>query len=577
MQTSMHTRPSLTTVLLMGLPAIMLVLPCTEAAESTGRPQAPTTVCPADNALLVAMPDGSVQMLLARPAAGGGVELAGRLTRDNGLSWSEPRFLMALPNEHWSTPLPLLAQDGELHLFWMIARGTRHRPAVDYFIDIWHARTSAGRTQWPAPRRIWQGYVGSINGMIQLRNGRIVVPFAYWVGGRPEAPPMGANISTVIYSDDNGQTWTQSSAALTAPCYAGYNGANYGACEPTIIELKDGRVWMILRTQTGVLYESFSEDGIRWSETKPTRFCSSDSPACLTRTANGRIVLFWNNCENTSRIEGQGVYTNRDALHAAISNDEGKTWQGYREICRDPRRNEPPPKTGDRGTSYPYAVPTRDGKLLVVTGQGHGRRHVLRIDPAWLCEESTCDDFSTGLDGWCAFKVFGKPAHWWRNRTEGPKLIDHPEKPGAKVLHIRRPDEKSGDEAVWNFALRSRGTLAVRLMLPKGFAGGSVSLADRFIQPNDDVGGKKVLATLSIGPDGRCFENVTLTPGQWYSIELTWNTDKGECQVKVDGKPAGTLTVSKGLASGVCYVRFQSTAPAIDPAGFVVESVEVRP
>jgi len=29
------------------------------------------------------------------------------------------------------------------------------------------------------------------------------------------------------------------------------------AVEPTILQLKDGRVWMLIRTQTGWLYESF--------------------------------------------------------------------------------------------------------------------------------------------------------------------------------------------------------------------------------------------------------------------------------------------------------------------------------
>jgi hypothetical protein len=542
-------------------------------AEECTHPEPPVTVAPANNAFLISMPDGTVQMLFARAAAGGGLEIAWKRTADAGRSWSEPVPLMKLPGTNWSTPLPLLARDGELHFFWMIGRGAGGKPAVDFFIDIWHARSSEGRTKWSSPRRIWEGYVGSINGMAQLRSGRIVVPFAYWVGGVPEAPPTGPNITTTIYSDDNGQTWKQSTAKLTAPCYKNYNGANYGACEPTIIELKDGRVWMLIRTQTGVLYESFSPDGVAWSQARPTRFCSSDSPACLTRLPDGRIALFWNNCENTSRINGQGVYTNRDALHAALSEDEGKSWRGYREICRDPMRNEPPPKRGDRGTSYPYATAAKDGTLLVVTGQGQGRRNILRIDPTWLCETHAGDDFSKGLDGWSVFKAFGPAAGWWRNRTSGARLIDAPDMPGAKVLHIRRPDEKDGDGAVWNFPIGRRGKLCVWLLLQQCFVGGSIALADRFIQPTDDIGEKKVLATLPITVGGQLPGGAKLEPGRWHTLELRWDMDKAACEFIVDGRLAGSLVLSRNPSPGVCYVRFRSTATSVDPAGFLIKSI----
>jgi hypothetical protein len=543
-----------------------------QRSERPVGPQPPALVGPAGGGSLVTAPDGAVEMLFVRPA-GQGLELARKRTTDGGRSWSVPVVLMPLPGANWGAPLPLLTCDGELHLFWMIARRTGHKPAVDYFIDIWHARSAAKQTTWSTPRRIWEGYVGSINGMAQLRSGRIVVPLAYWVGGRPEGPPTGANVTTTIFSDDGGARWRQSPAELTAPCYAGYNGANYGAVEPTIIELQDGRVWMLIRTQTGSLYESFSPDGVSWSKPEPSRFRSSDSPAYLTRLRDGRIVVFWNNCENTSRINGQGVYTNRDALHAAISDDEAKTWRGYREVCLDLLRNDPPPKRGDRGTAYPYAVPTANGAVLLVTGQGHGRRNILRIDPAWLCQTHREDDFSHGLDGWCVFKAFGPAVGWWRNRTQGPCLVDHPGKPGSKVLHVRRPDDNDGDGAVWNFPLARRGKLAVRLMLRKGFGGGSIALADRFIQPTDNVGEKKVLVVVPIAAEGGLPGGQRLRADRWYTIELTWSMNAHQCHVAVDGKRACSLGMSEVPSPGVSYVRFRSTAKTIDPAGFLIESV----
>jgi len=552
--------------------AVMGSAETTRAAEARS-PQAPVVLGSAAGSWLVGTPDGAIDMVFAR-AAGEGLELARRRTTDRGRSWSTPATIMKLPAKNWSTPLTLLARDGELHFFWMVARGTGRRPAVDYFIDIWHARSTHRQTTWSQPKRIFEGYVGSINGMAQLRNGRLVLPFAYWVGGRPEAPPTGANVTTTIHSDDGGETWVASGAALTAPCYEGYNGANYGACEPTVVELKDGRVWMLIRTQTGWLYESFSKDGARWCEPRPSRLCSSDSPACLTRLSDGRIAVFWNNCENTSRVDGEGVYTNRDVLHGAISGDEAKTWRGYREVCRDPFRNDPPPRRGDRGTAYPYATAMKDGKILLVSGQGHGRRNILLVDPEWLCETRHMDNFSGGLEGWCVFKAFGPAKGWWRNRTQGPKLIDHPSKAGAKVLHVRRPDEKEGDGAVWNFPMGRRGTLSIRILLRQGFGGASIALADRFIQPTDQVGEKKVLAVLPIRADGRLPNGARLRLDRWCTIGLAWDLDKRECAVSVDQKPVSVLTMSKRPSPGACYLRLRSTAPTLDRAGFLVDAVE---
>jgi len=544
------------------------------AGEEAG-PQPPVVLGNAAGSMLVTTPDGAVDMISVR-TVDSNREVARRRSSDNGATWSEPDTVLKLESEGFGDPLPLLTKGGELQLFWMVSRRTGGRPGVDYFIDIWNSHSSAGQSEWSSLQRIFEGYVGSINGMTQLASGRIVVPFAYWVGGRPSSPPTGSNITTTVYSDDDGRSWRQSAAKLTAPCYADYNGANYGACEPTILQLADGRVWMLIRTQTGRLYESFSPDGAEWSEPKPSRFLSSDSPGWLVRLPDRRIVLLWNNCENTSRINGKGVYTNRDALHAAVSDNEGKTWHGYREICRDPFRNESPPKRGDRGTAYPYAVATGDGMILSVTGQGHGRRNLLRIDPRWLDETEQEEDFSRGLDGWSVFTSFDEPVYWWRDRKQGARLVDHPTRNDAKCLHVRRADDKPPDGAVWNFPAGRQGRLTLSLMLGEGFAGASIALTDRFIQPTDDAGEKKVLFSLPIAPDGRLPGGTRLETGRWRTVELAWDLEAGQCRVLIEGEQAAALAQSSDHGAGVSYLRLRSMAETIDPAGFLVERVGVQ-
>jgi hypothetical protein len=512
----------------------------------------------------ITMPDGALESFHRR-ALGGHVRILRLRSTDNGRIWSRPDTLLNLSVEPWGGPMPLLDRDGELHFVISKARGDGRKPNVDRFIDLYHLRSTDGRTRWTEPQRIYEGYCGSLQGVFQLKSGRIIAPFADWLPGVRTAPPTGPSVTTCVYSDDSGKTWRRSPAKLTAPCHDGFNGGNYGACEPTILELKDGRVWMLIRTQDGFLYESFSNDGVKWSEAKRSRFHSSNSPAFPVRLPDGRIVVFWNNCEMPPRVGKDGVYGGRDALHAAISADEGKTWRGFREVYRDPTRNVSPPKDGDRGTAYPHATVTKDGKILLVTGQGANLRHRLLIDPDWLLETEQTERFDN-LDAWHVFKGFGPAQRFWRDRVQGPQLIAHPDKPGAKVLHIRRPDDRDADGAVWNFPAGQSGKLTLRLRAERDFGDGQISLTDRFFDPCDDAGEKQAAFTFPIGRN--------LQPGQWHKLKFAWS--KTECAATLDGKPSTTLASRAPAPNGLSYLRLRSTAPAKDPAGFLIESVTVE-
>ena len=186
-----------------------------------------------------------------------------------------------------------------------------------------------------------------------------------------------------------------------------------------------------------MLYEAFSDDGAKWEPTRPTSFISTTSPAEAVRLPNGRLVVFWNNCRSMPPVDGGPDYVNRDALHAAMSSDGGKTWRGYREVFRNPAGCKTP-SHHDRGTAYPDACVNKDGRIVLVTGQNPGCRGIVLIDPDWLEETAHEDDFSDGLGGWSVFKPFGPAKNWWRDRTQGAVLADHPDKPGKKVLHVRR-------------------------------------------------------------------------------------------------------------------------------------------
>ncbi len=570
-------------------PALALAV-CGALEGEAGDVHPPIVLPPAAANQIVTLPDGELAAF-RRLGTADGLAIARVTSPDEGRTWREPEVLFTLPEGRWMGPLPLITRAGETHLFLLHLHGEGRRPGVDRMLDVCHVR-SLPDGGWSEPQLIFAGYVGAIVSALELDSGRLIVPFGYHVPGRRRTHPTGEIITTVMYSDDGGATWRHSGAELTSPCFPGFNGNNHGACEPAVVQRADGVVWMVMRTQTGRHYESFSDDGVHWTPARPSRFYASSSPCALTRLDDGRLVLFWNNCAMPPRVDGQGVYGGRDVLHAAISDDNGRSWRGYREIYRDPLRHETPPERGDRGTAYPGATVLPSGDIAVCTGQGAGeRRALILVDPEWLCETHAEDDFSGGVEHWSAFTSFG-PAHgYWRDRAPGPEVMEHPDAAGARVLHLRRADDRPGDGAVWNFPAGRRGELTVRLMMREGGGGCMIALADRFFNPTDTQGEERALFLLPVQlvPEieagqfggkggwyalgGGLMAGARLRAGRWYELRLAWDCEAGACEVFVNGERAPVLPQLHDSPGGPSYLRLRSTADAVDEAGVLVERV----
>jgi len=398
--------------------------------------------------------------------------------------------------------------------------------------------------------------------MIQLHTGRILIPFAYRVPrtwqDRGKALDafwyLGWNNSTVLYSDDGGDTWQLSYSELKVHTPS----ITYGGVEPVVVELQDGHVWMLIRTQLGRFYQSFSKDGSVWSPPRPTLLLSSDSPAGLVRLTDGRIVLLWNKC-----LRFPYAYGGRHVLHAAISEDNGRTWIGQREIFRDPLRNEPPPPRGDHGTAYPFPRVLPDGKIIITTGQGEGRMSIIVMDPAWLYETQQETDFSADLEEWSTFGC------------KGVDLKPHPQKQNARVLAIKRIDQAWPARAVWNFPSGVKGRLWLKLSLQKGFGGVQVTLTDHFSVPFDPEDTLHSLCNMMIGPEGELVGNKQMEIGQWYTLQLLWDCRFRSCEVFVDNRRVTSLPLLRE-SEGPCYLRLGSTAEEKESGGFLVENVKVE-
>lgn len=536
-------------------------------------PQPPRIVDDAPKNRPVRLPDGSLMVFV-----GGGArqEVSSITSRDGGLTWSERKDEFALPHARMSAVLPLLDVEGRLHLVLTRAHG-EGRPAAGLSIDLWHVRSSADRMSWEEPHAMWLGYCGAVMDVKQLRSGRLIVPFAAWnQPGDDVVRDTGLNYTTAVTSDDAGATWQLAPSRLTSPCTPGFNGNNYGAIEPTILPLADARTWMLMRTQTEFLYESFSLDGATWTPAVPSRFRSSSSPAALERLADKRIVLFWNHCQTPPRVDGQGVYGGRDALHAAVSADEGKTWSGFREVYRDPYRNDTPPRRGDRGTAYPVATAVGGSTVALATGQGN-RRRLLLVDADWITAKRQTEDFAGGLEAWHVWKPFGPASGYWRDRTIGARLVDSPSGDGAKVLALGKHDEHAADCASWNFPAGQRGRLTLRLWLPADFAGATLSLDDRYFNPDDDRGESEAVFSLSLDADGSIAEKVPLRKEQWTTVTIAWDTTEGgTSHFATDDAELATIPQQHATWCGPNYLRLRSHATEIERGGLLVAAAEVE-
>jgi hypothetical protein len=282
----------------------------------------------------------------------------------------------------------------------------------------------------------------------------------------------------------------------------------YGAIEPHAIEMNDGSIWMLIRTNKGFLYESYSNDsGTTWSAPRPSSFISSDSPASTVRLADGSIVLLWN---SNQRYDDKRSYAagGREVLHAAISKDDGKSWKGFREIMTT-TNSKTPVVRGDRGTAYPSAVELRNGNLLMVSGQGDDASLVM-FNPNWLEEKKQEDQL--------------KNLEWW-------------------TFH-----GNNHNEAVWNFPMMAKGSIELNLTANCDL---SLALTDHFSVASD------TLATAS-SPIHFTINQSSLG-GKEAKMLIKWNLNKKAFHVYLNSKEidAGSAVFEK-TRFGFNYLRISS-------------------
>jgi lysophospholipase L1-like esterase len=161
-----------------------------------------------------------------------------------------------------------------------------------------------------------------LQGVVETESGTLVLPFCYLV-----SPTRFVN--GVVLSHDHGQTWKFVPSVIEVPARIDRTrrekGLNGGALDPTIVQLRDRRLWMLTRTITGNLWQSYSwDDGETWTPASATPL-TCGGVLYMTRLANGRLALAWNQADWSTDAASHFPW-NRHELSIALSDDDGKSW-----------------------------------------------------------------------------------------------------------------------------------------------------------------------------------------------------------------------------------------------------------
>jgi hypothetical protein len=161
--------------------------------------------------------------------------------------------------------------------------------------------------------------------VVRLKSGRLVVPAARHCRTGEKHSAKGVALCSL--SDDDGAAWRMSKTALEGP-------GNAGLQEPLVVELKDGRLLMLCRTDQGSQYRSFSADGGEtWSAAEPSSLRSPLSPASVARIPQtGHLLAVWNDHSSVDEAR-RGK---RTPFTVAVSKDEGETWGNRKTLDDDP-------------------------------------------------------------------------------------------------------------------------------------------------------------------------------------------------------------------------------------------------
>jgi Neuraminidase (sialidase) len=261
-------------------------------------------------------------------------ELVGRYSSDGGQTWGQDdvEVIARQPDEANLMSVSLLRlQDKRIGLFYVQKYKSPAGAKYAFFDHILMRTSSDEGASWSEPTYVSPkdepGYrVLNNDRVVQLRTGRLVVPVA--VHYLPGWPKWESSAHIVCYlSDDQGQTWRPSKTTLQTELLAQ---------EPGVVQLKNDDLLMFCRSRDCQIVSRSADGGETWSALQRSNISQPvASPASIERIpSTGDLLMVWNNGDDPlARKQPVG----RRPLTAAISKDEGATWEQVRNLGEDPQ------------------------------------------------------------------------------------------------------------------------------------------------------------------------------------------------------------------------------------------------
>ena len=331
----------------------------------------------------VTLRDGRIMFAYSRTYGGlrngipdsGAAEIVARFSSDGGLTWTT-NDMPVVANEgtfNVCSATLLRLQSGEIALFYLRNNGLLDcRPLMRRSFD-------EGAT-WGKPVECITGdiayFVLNNDRVIQLKDGRLL--FAVARSCIPDEKTFHEMAEVMTYfSDDNGATWQRGKSILQVRTP---DGVQHPAQEPGVVELRDGRILMWIRTDAGCQYVCHSSDrGETWTEPRPSPFVSPLSPTSIKRLPTGDLLALWNDHATRPEMKTRGpkwAHGARTPLAAAISRDDGETWGAARLIEDEP----------DGWYCYAAIHPLDDGTVLLAYCAYEELAHsrIVKVPCAWF-------------------------------------------------------------------------------------------------------------------------------------------------------------------------------------------------
>lgn len=289
----------------------------------------------------------------------------GCYSSDGGISWSAPVDLAGGavqpghpdPVRAFADPSLLVADDRRV-LFFCESQD-HDKWAVDIsHTHFWRRISEDGGDTFGPLEEIPQAhryYAGLNHPGMRLRDGTLLLGYSWDLlaeAGRPPAHQGEMDLTSgALLSRDGGMTWAPGGdlhAAVGKRDGAIWHAA-VGLCEPAIVELPDGALFLLGRTGSARLWQSWSRDGGRsWEPATPSPLRGHNCPASLIRLAGDDAILCVHNDHPRLRAR----------LSACISTDGCRTWSASKLIG-------PFDHPAAEEAAYPQAVQLPDGAIAV--------------------------------------------------------------------------------------------------------------------------------------------------------------------------------------------------------------------